>query len=94
MYIKTCYLLDSITIHIHSPKLHSKVNSGSCHEDRKRKIFVVRVTHTSGQVGGAAFCLDPLPHADSTSGSQMFRLFCITHNVLWLSLFDLCGPRA
>jgi hypothetical protein len=55
MYIKTCNLLDSMTIHIHSPNLHSNVNSGSCHEDRKRKIFAVRVAHTSGQGGVATF---------------------------------------
>jgi hypothetical protein len=37
MYIKTCNLVVSMTIHIHSPNLHSRVNSKLCHEDRKRR---------------------------------------------------------
>jgi hypothetical protein len=55
MYIKICNLVVIMTIHIPSPSLHNKVDSGSCHEDRIRNLFAVCVVHTSGQGGMATF---------------------------------------
>jgi hypothetical protein len=49
LYIKTCNLIVSMTIHIHSPNPHSEVDSMTCPEDMEEKIIAVRVTHTSGQ---------------------------------------------
>jgi hypothetical protein len=51
MYIKTCNLFNNMTICIHSPCLHTRVNSRSCHEGKKKKrdAFGVRVTHIPGQ---------------------------------------------
>jgi hypothetical protein len=39
MYIKTCNLMVSMTIRIHSPSPHSKVNSGSCHENKIEEVI-------------------------------------------------------
>jgi hypothetical protein len=50
MYIKTCNLIVSMTIHINSPSPHSKVNSGSCHEKIEERILLaVCIVHISGQ---------------------------------------------
>jgi hypothetical protein len=53
MYIKTCNLIVSMTIHIHSPSPHSEITSGLCHGEKIEEgiYFAVCVVHTSGQGG-------------------------------------------
>jgi hypothetical protein len=47
MYIKTCNLTVSLTIHIQNPCLHGGVDSESCRirKREKKKTFGVCVTH-------------------------------------------------
>jgi hypothetical protein len=54
MYIKTCNLVVSMTIRIHSPSLHNKVDSGSCHGDRLRNFILLSVLRVCLVRGGTA----------------------------------------
>jgi hypothetical protein len=95
MYIKVYNLIINMTILIHSPSLHNKVDSRSYHEDGIRNLFAVRVTHTSSQGGYGCRSalqtgpiLDPSLHRDSACSLWEFQLLCVAHNVLRLSYLD------
>jgi hypothetical protein len=100
MYIKIYNLIINMTILIHSPSLHNKVDSGSYHEDGIRNLFAVRVAHTSGQGGYSCLSvlqtgpiLDPSLHADSACGLWEFQLLSVAHDVLRLLYLDPGCPR-
>jgi hypothetical protein len=103
VYVKIGNLIVSMIIHIQNPCLHGGVISELCHNcERERKEETKCPRHAHTWSGGHSRLsvlytgsgIDLSLHVDSVSSPQMSRLFCVAHNVPWLSLFDSCCPRA
>jgi hypothetical protein len=88
-----------VTILTQSPCLHGGVVGESCHSSERKKrrvrehIYPAR-GYNCLSILYTGFKIDPPPHADSAFSSRMIWLFCVTRDMLWLLLFDLCCLKA